>query len=160
MPTEEKSDARTLEEKMLTSHLDTFAPELVSDDDSTAEIVSVGDLKLPKDLKKSLALLAENNDARYEADTTVSTGENALAQQRFERVRAQKGEIMREHVHQLSQGPKTPVITVEHHQSIAFASSAQAVNFKLAELARSHPEVKELLDERDDLLEKLSKIKK
>lgn len=110
-------------------------------------VVDISDLKLPKDLKKALELQFEVQNSQPKDAT-----EGKVKRAKLEQIAA--------HIHELSQGPKPPSLHSSTLDKLAAAQSGHAKNFRLEMLAREHTEVRELLNERNDLLKQAEKISK
>ena len=147
MATVETIDSRSDAEKAATSHVDNWTPPEESDAVQVESPVEVGDLKLPGDLKKSHSILQE-------------TLASAPANYREAQVKTAKLRAIRDHIFQLEQGAKLPVLQSQHYQAIASSQSAHADALHLFELSRLHPEVKALMDKNESLEKQLAAVKK
>jgi hypothetical protein len=135
---EQPKPLRTAEEAALSRHMDNFNIAEDTDSEEVEAAAEAGDLKLPKTLKAVHALMQE-----------ILAIEPTDA--RAEKVKRAKLQVVRAHLFELEQGPAAPVVHMSDHKEIAAAQSAHAIAFKLGELARMHPEVKTLVEERDAL---------
>jgi hypothetical protein len=144
----EVKDERSPEEKAATSHLDGVELQPTPDEILAEEaVIDTGDLKLPKDLKKALELQLEVQNS-IPNDAT----EGKVKRAKLEKIAA--------HIHEISQGPKQPPLHSPTIDRLAAAQSGHAKSFRLEMLAREHAEVRQLLDERNDLQKQIEKLTK
>ena len=126
-------DLRTAAELAKTSHLDNVTLPGQADDGDPDDVQGgAPDIKLPRTLKESLALLAEG-----QAVAPENAGEAKVIAGQLEKLRA--------HIHTLSQGPTCKPISSETHTNLSRSSSSHAKEIHLTLLARSDRFVAELI---------------
>lgn len=136
---EPAGDLRSAEQIALTSHL-AYArvPKDETAEEEEADEVELGELKLPKTAKLTHQLLQE---------ILVTEPQDTRAG----KLKQAKLRVVRAHLSELEQGAAAPVITSAMRASIAGVQTSHAHAIHLNRLGDMHPEVKELLKERDGL---------
>lgn len=102
------------------------------------EIAQVDPVKFPKDVKKVLALLDE-----YRALPVTTRSEQQARQTKIDR--------LSQHLHEIQQGPPTPVVTSQNTSRISGAQNDMARKMLVDQLGQQWPIVRELSDQNEKL---------
>ena len=132
-----------------TSHLDHFNPGKVDAEsavDGPMPYQVPADSKFPASIKQTMKLLEEIR-------ATPAEGK------REQEIKAAQLRAVAEHLHKIQQVPTPPPLTRMQMASLSQTQTNHAKSIHLDDLARQFPEVRALLDERDELLEKLTNPK-
>ncbi len=129
------------------SHLNGFkAPETAEEIVKSGE-VDLGDFKLPKTLKAAHDLLLS-----VQSESPVGPDEVEIKEAKIH--------ALVDHISKLGQGHQPLVIGMAQHKEITAAQSESAAQMKLEMLARTHPEMRVLLEKLASLEKQVLELKK